>query len=290
METAGGQFPPWLGCPLLIGDHLYVNTLRGLVCQEYATGKQVWEQRLNRPTLTAADGRIYVREQDGKVLLVEATPDGYREKGAFTPARGQATGPTWSFPVVTGGRLYLRDMDTLLCYDVAEPTTPPGKKPPQNAGVFVPTPPDVVIKMLDLAGVKKGELVCDLGCGDGRILVAAATKYGARGWGIDNDKECVTWARQNVVNEKVGDRVRIVEGDLFEADFSKADVVTLFLVPEAMAKLVPKFEKLKAGSRVVSHAFPIPGLKPEKVVSMKSEEDELDRKLYLYSVPLKKEQ
>src|SRR5262249_38148773 len=148
---------------------------------------------------------------------------------------------------------------------------------------------DIVDKMLDLAGVKKGELVCDLGCGDGRILVAAAQKYGARGYGIDIDAECVKLAREAVAEAKVGDLVTIEKGDLFDADFSKADVVALFLLPTTMQKLIPKFEKLKPGSRIVSHAFLIPGLKPDKVVSVTSNEDEQERKLYLWTVPLKKE-
>src|SRR5207249_127600 len=143
-------------------------------------------------------------------------------------------------PVVSGGRLYLRDMDTLLCYDVAEPERPARRKKAADAGVFVPTPPDVVEKMLELAQVKKDELVVDLGCGDGRILVAAAQKHGARGWGIDIDKECVKLARANVAAAKLGDRVTIAEGDLFEADFANADVVMLFLVPQALERLVPK--------------------------------------------------
>jgi SAM-dependent methyltransferase len=162
------------------------------------------------------------------------------------------------------------------------------RKRQPTGGVFVPTPSDIVDKMLEMARVKKGELVCDLGCGDARILVAAAKKYQARGYGIDIDPECVKLARAAVAEARVEKLVIIEQGDLLDADFSKADVVTLYLLPAIMEKLIPKLEKLKPGTRIVSHAFRIPGLEPDKVISVTSTEDEQERKLYLWRLPLKK--
>jgi outer membrane protein assembly factor BamB len=280
----------WLGSPVAVGEHVFINFAAGLLCLEWKTGKEVWSGRLGsgNHTPTCADNHLYVRDGGGKVFLVEAMPDAFKIKGVFAVARQDSKEPTYTFPVVCGGRLYLRDQNVLWCYDVPEKAEKRERKRQPTGGVFVPTPPDIVEKMLDLAAIKKGELVCDLGCGDGRILVAAAKKYGARGYGIDIDTECVKLAREAVAEAKVGDLVTIEKGDLFDADFSKADVLALYLLPTTMQKLIPKFEKLKPGTRIVSHAFLIPGLKPEKVVSVTSTEDEQERKLYLWTVPLTK--
>jgi ribosomal protein L11 methylase PrmA len=160
-----------------------------------------------------------------------------------------------------------------------------GKRP--NTA-FVPTPRDVVDRMLDLAAVKKSDVVYDLGCGDGRIVIAAAQKYGCKAVGIDLDPECVKTARQAVRDAKVESLVRIDEGDLFKVDLTAADVVALYLLPSMNEKLIPQLEKMKPGSRVVAHALPIPGVTPDKVVSVVSTEDGLERKLYLWTIPLKK--
>ena len=120
---------------------------------------------------------------------------------------------------------------------------------------FVPTPQPVVDRMLELARVKKGEMLYDLGCGDGRIVVTAASRYGARGVGIDLDPKRIEEARANAQRE----RVRNVEfrvGNLFEADLSSADVVTLYLLASINQRLRPQlWRQLRVGSRVVSHAF-----------------------------------
>jgi SAM-dependent methyltransferase len=122
--------------------------------------------------------------------------------------------------------------------------------------VYIPTPPDVVDAMLKLAGVKPGDVVYDLGSGDGRIVIMAAEKYGARGVGIDIDPQRVKEARENARRAGVADRVKFVEGDLFDADVSEATVVTLFLLPSLNERLQPKLLKeLKPSARIVSHAF-----------------------------------
>ena len=131
--------------------------------------------------------------------------------------------------------------------------------------IFVPTPNDVVNKMLELARVTVKDVVYDLGCGDGRIVITAAQKYGARGVGIDIDPQRIREARENASRGKVNDRVRFVEGDLFEADISEATVVTLYLLTELNLKLRPKLmSDLRPGTRVVSHAFAMGDWKPER--------------------------
>jgi tRNA A58 N-methylase Trm61 len=122
--------------------------------------------------------------------------------------------------------------------------------------IYVPTPQPVVDAMLKLANVTKDDVVYDLGCGDGRIVVTAAKVYGARGVGIDIDPQRIREARANVEKAGVGKLVKIVEGDLFATPLGEASVVTLYLLPSLNQKLMPKLNaELKEGTRVVSHSF-----------------------------------
>jgi ribosomal protein L11 methylase PrmA len=146
--------------------------------------------------------------------------------------------------------------------------------------IYVPTPEAVVEAMLQVANVSKNDIVYDLGCGDGRIPVTAARKYGARGVGIDIDPQRIKEANENVAKNNVGDRVKIVQGDLFEQDLSQATVVTLYLLPSLNVKLMPKLMKeLKPGTRVVSHAFDMGDWKPEKELDVEG------RKVYFWTIP-----
>jgi ribosomal protein L11 methylase PrmA len=146
--------------------------------------------------------------------------------------------------------------------------------------IYVPTPEAVVEAMLQVANVGKNDIVYDLGCGDGRIPVTAARKYGARGVGIDIDPQRIREANENVEKNKVGDRVKIIQGDLFEQDLSQATVVTLYLLPSLNVKLMPKLMKeLKPGTRIVSHAFDMGDWKPEKELDVEG------RKVYYWTIP-----
>ena len=121
---------------------------------------------------------------------------------------------------------------------------------------YVPTPQEVVDKMLELAKVGKNDTLFDLGCGDGRIVVTAAKQRGARGTGIDIDPQRIAEARENAKKAGVTDRAEFRVGDLFKTDFSGASVVTLYLLPTINARLRPQlWKQLKVGTRVVSHAF-----------------------------------
>lgn len=155
--------------------------------------------------------------------------------------------------------------------------------------VYVPTPPHVVEKMLELAEVTKDDLVYDLGCGDGRIVIAAAKKHGCRAVGFDIDPERIKEARENVRKNGVEDLVRIEQRDIFELDLSEANVVTLYLLPSLNVKLIPQLEKLKPGSRIVSHNFDMDGVEPDQVVKVQPENGGSTRLVYLWTAPLKKE-
>lgn len=132
---------------------------------------------------------------------------------------------------------------------------------------YVPTPQPVVDKMLEIARVGKNDVVYDLGCGDGRIVITAAKERGARGVGIDLNPQRIAEARANAETAGVNGQVKFMVGDLFAADFSEASVVTLYLLPDVNRALRPQlWKQLKIGTRVVSHDFDMgPEWPPEKV-------------------------
>lgn len=133
--------------------------------------------------------------------------------------------------------------------------------------IYVPTPQDVVEDMLRLADVRQGDVLYDLGSGDGRIAVTAAQKYGVRAVGIDIDPERVAEANRNARRGGVSRLVSFREQDLFKADFGEATVVTLYLLPDLNLKLRPRlFAQLKPGTRVVSHQFDMGDWKPDKTL------------------------
>jgi tRNA G37 N-methylase Trm5 len=149
--------------------------------------------------------------------------------------------------------------------------------------IYVPTPPEVVEEMLKLADVKKGDVLYDLGSGDGRIAVAAAKKYGIRAVGIDIDPERIREAKDNAARNGVAHLVRFRQEDLFTADFREATVVTLYLLPDLNVKLRPRlWSELKPGTRVVSHQFDMADWKPEKEVELNG------RTLYYWTIPARK--
>jgi len=165
--------------------------------------------------------------------------------------------------------------------------TPQAKRDPDVP--YVPTTEAAVQAMLKLAGVKKTDVVYDLGCGDGRIVIAAARNFGARGVGIDINPVRISEAKENARTAGVDKLVRFVENDLFQADIREATVVTLFLLPNINLKLRPKLlQELKPGTRIVSNTFDMDDWKPEKEVIVGDAdgvEDPLSRRLYLWTVP-----
>lgn len=148
---------------------------------------------------------------------------------------------------------------------------------------YVSSPVHVVERMLELANLKAGETLYDLGCGDGRILIAAASKYKVKAVGVEISPKLVAEAAANIQEAGLVDRARVVNGDLLTADFSSADVVTLYLATSMNAKLRPRLERLlKAGARVVSSDFPVPGWKPAHV---EPSDDRQRHMVYVYEMP-----
>jgi ribosomal protein L11 methylase PrmA len=148
--------------------------------------------------------------------------------------------------------------------------------------IYVPTPYEVVDEMLRLAKVKKGDVLYDLGSGDGRIPVTAAKKYGIRAVGIDIDPQRIADANQNARKNRVTGLVQFRQEDLFRADFREATVVTLYLLPDLNVKLRPRLlAELKPGTRIVSHQFDMGTWKPEKKLELNG------RTIYLWTVPRK---
>jgi ubiquinone/menaquinone biosynthesis C-methylase UbiE len=147
---------------------------------------------------------------------------------------------------------------------------------------YIPTPQAVVDAMLNLAQVKKDDVVYDLGSGDGRIPITAAQRYGARGVGIDINPERIKEANANLQKAGVGNLVEFRQQDLFKTDLRNASVVTLYLLPDVNLRLRPKlFRELKPGTRVVSHAFDMGDWKPQQVQQVEG------KTIYLWVIPQK---
>lgn len=127
-----------------------------------------------------------------------------------------------------------------------------------DGGPYVPTPDVVVDRMLELAGVRRDDVVVDLGSGDGRLVIEAARRYGARGLGVEREENLVVRARAAAAKAEVADRVSFTQGDIFDADLRRATVVTLYLLPRLLLRLVPKLRaELASGARIVSHDYPL---------------------------------
>ena len=156
--------------------------------------------------------------------------------------------------------------------------------PPKSASKlapFVASSPRAIDRMLELANIKPGETVFDLGAGDGRVLVAAVEKYHAKAVGVEISPKLVKTAQARFERAGVADRVRMIEGDLFQTDLTGADVVMLYLDSTSNKKLHPRLEKfLHAGARVVSKDYPVPGWRPNKV-----DKSDGHGTVYYYEIP-----
>jgi precorrin-6B methylase 2 len=149
---------------------------------------------------------------------------------------------------------------------------------------YVPTPPDVVAEMLKTANVGKDDIVYDMGCGDGRIVIAAVEKFGAKkGVGIDIDAARIKECHENARKANVADRVTFLEQDLYETDFSEATVLTLYLLPQLNVRLRPAiFRQLRPGDRIVSHAFDMAEWQADKTIKMPCADDSNDEEPTAY--------
>ena len=163
-------------------------------------------------------------------------------------------------------------------------STPPAQPAAPSLAPYVVTPPDVVEEMLRVAGVRKDDLVYDLGSGDGRIVIEAARRYGARGVGIELDPELVRRARENARRANVSHLVEFRQQDVMTIDISPATVVTLYLSREANLKLRPHLlTQLRPGARVVSHEFDMGNWQPSGILRVRDELSGL-RTLYIWQI------
>jgi SAM-dependent methyltransferase len=154
--------------------------------------------------------------------------------------------------------------------------------------IFVPTPQEVVDRMLELVQVTKDDVVYDLGCGDGRIVATAAKKYGCKAFGFDVDPQRIEDSLATVKEMGVEDLVEIRKQDIFTLDLTPASVITLYLLPELNVRLIPQLDKLKPGTRIVSHAFDMRGVKPVKVETIEGELGS-QHTIYMWTTPLDKQ-
>jgi len=162
------------------------------------------------------------------------------------------------------------------------------KSPRSPDCVYVGTPYDVIDKMLDMGSIRKTDLVYDLGCGDGRIVVAAAKRFGCHGVGYDINPLRIKESLENVRKNGVEDLVEIKQEDIFELDLSKADVIMLYLLPDMNVKLIPQLEDLKPGARIVCHNYDVEGIVDSDYAVVRSLEDGVRHYVYQYKAPLKK--
>ncbi len=294
---------------LILGEHFFTSAGGpALYCLDWKTGERVWatHARSGKFAITSADNCLYLRTSDGELILVDASLEAYGERGRFTiPDAVKGIGAT--YPIIAGRRLFLRDDNKLLCYDIREdaleqPSTTPlaielplptgafgnGNRERTLRSVFVPTPQDIVEKMLEMAAVQQTDVVFDLGSGDGRIVHTAAKKYGCKAVGYELDKELVEQSRATAEAAGVKSLVIFEVKDLFTADLSGADVVAVYLLPQQLEKLLPQLETMKPGSRIVSHQFEIPPVPPDKSQRIRSEEDGQSHVVHVWTLPLPK--
>ncbi len=149
---------------------------------------------------------------------------------------------------------------------------------------YVPSPEPVVDRMLEIANLKPGEVLYDLGCGDGRVLIAAVQKYHAKAVGVELNSKIYKRAEDRIHLLGLQNHIQLIHGDLLDVDLSDADVVTLYLMRSSNEGLRPRLEKfLKPGARVVAHDYPVPGWKPNRVEE--AETDSHVHTVYLYVMP-----
>ncbi len=285
---------------VVIKDNLLlVADFSGAVhCMDAQSGKRHWDYDafafIFSSPLIVGDV-AYVADEDGDIAIFRLAADQGQPIVELSIGSGCFTSPIFS-----NGVLYLATRDTL--YAIGESLSPnsditleipiaetaSSNRDRILRSVFVPTPQDIVDKMLELARVQSQEVVYDLGSGDGRVIITAAKQYGCYAVGYELDPRLVALSRSKATQEEVANLVTIEQADLFTANLGKAGVIALYLLPDQLEKLLPQLERLSPGARIVSHYFELLGLVADETLTIRSQEDGDEHKLLLYTVPLTK--
>lgn len=276
-----------LGMSLCFGD--------GLLGQEKEQEKKKEQEKEKKPEKEkekagTATGTLKVSLPPESILFIDETPTRSigPERKFITPPL--ATNKTFYYTLKWTYRDRGRQVTRMAVIEFragkeTDVDLRPGSKTTLSSQIiYVPTDQDIVEQMLDMAKVTDKDVVYDLGCGDGRIVITAAKSHGARGVGIDIDPERVRESKDNVKKHKVEKQVEIRQGDaLLVPDLSKATVVTLYMLPEFQKKLVPILKRdLKPGARIVSHDYVLPDWKEEQLVNAQGSFRQ--HMLYLYRI------
>jgi outer membrane protein assembly factor BamB len=279
--------------PVVRDGLLFAVEFEGFVnCFDAETGVRLWRHDTLSTILASpllVDGKLYVVDGDGEVLMFDVGVPARRDKPPFVKRASPEAQP--APPAVVDGTIYLTTSKHLVAIreqgeGAALPSTSALKRGRSPGALYVPTPKDVVRRMLELAQVKDADVVYDLGSGDGRIVLSAASDFKARGVGVEIDLDLVESSQRSIHDAGVETRACIIHEDLLKVELAPATVITLYVGKRLNDLLLPKLEGLKPGVRVVSHEFPLPGVKADRVVTMPSAEDEREHSLYLYTTPL----
>ncbi|MEN6605072.1 MAG: class I SAM-dependent methyltransferase [Bryobacteraceae bacterium] len=184
-------------------------------------------------------------------------------------------------------RIHWLALPAMLVWGLTCFAQPSSMEQVRSLAPFVPSPQPIVERMLSAANLKPGETLFDLGCGDGRVLITAAKKFGAKAVGIELSPKLVEAANEEIKANHLEDQVKVIQGDLMETDLSSADVVTIYLLTHSNDKLRPNLERyLKRGARVVSHDFQVRGWKPIRVDKL--EVYRRTHSIYVYEMPVER--
>lgn len=295
-----------------IKDGVLITTdIAGLVhCFDAENGRHHWVYDALAAvwsTPLIVDNHVYVADEDGEMAIFRLSSDPNvamnddREPLAEIDIGNSVHGS----PIYANGTLYVATKRKLFAIanttdekPKAEPVEQKGKgargqndaaSDPRRIvnSTYSPTPHDVVAKMLSLANLQESDVLFDLGSGDGRIVIRAGKEYGCKAVGYEFDPELVEESRQRARDGGVEKQVVFHQADLYTADMSNANVVTLFLLPIQNKKLIPQLNRLRPGSRIVAHHFEIPGVTPDKTIDMESDESGDSHRIFLYLTPLK---
>jgi outer membrane protein assembly factor BamB len=288
------EFGVSFSTPVVQDNRLITASSEGIVhCFDAATGRKIWDYDCLSSIVASpmmADGRVYLSNNDDEVMILDLRALDSKP----SVLKREAAGCALSTPVFANGTLYIAGRRHLYAIRQGVPGTPAPSTPAEKRGrapdaMYLPTPKDVVRRILELASVKESDVVYDLGSGDGRIVIGAAADFKCRSVGVEIDRDLVEQSREGIKRARLEERARIEHEDLLKADFSKATVVILYVGERLNSLLIPKLEALQPGSRVVSHQFPIPGIRPDRVLRVESQDDQRGHELYLYATPLKRE-